>query len=298
MFYNLKKKFQFALFDFKIKSLLNTKPIVCDKQSDVVCVSHVGTTYLYAYLLAVKSLARFIPLKKIIVVDDLSMTEKDKQHLQQHVIGIDIRPITSMPNPNCPSGGDWEGFLSIGQEVKNHFCILLDADTVTVREIPEVIDSIRSNRSFTLGTWKDQSITSIHEACKNVVSQTSQHVQILAEKSLAQLPDAERLQYVRGCGGFAGFAKGKDFRSEIESFSEAMVTLIGREKWAEWGSQQVASNYFIANTPEAVILPFPKYVSFAPTVNTQESSFIHFIGSHRFEDGTYARVAKDVIRSL
>lgn len=298
MFHVLKSKLRFAKFNYEVRALKNTRPIVCDPESDVVCVSHVGKRYLYAYLLSVKTLSRFIPLKKIIVIDDLSLSDLDKNFLREHVVGIDIRAINSVPNSKCPSSGDWEGFLVIGEEAKDHFCIMLDADIVTVAELPEVAKAIKENRSFTLGTWRNQRIVPIREACENVISSTSKHIQILSEQNLVRIPEADRFKYVRGCGAFAGFPKGKGFRPEIEEFSGVMESLIGREKWVEWGSQQVASNYFVANSPDAVVLPFPKYASFGPGIDTRECSFIHFIGSHRFDDGVYARVAKQEINSL
>jgi hypothetical protein len=188
--------------------------------------------------------------------------------------------------------------LLIGEAAKDHYCIMLDADTVSVADVPEVVDAISANRSFTLGTWKNQSVVSIEQVCASVASNPSKHVQVHSERNLGRLPNAQRLKYVRGCGGFAGFRSGNAFRTEIEYFSGAMDAILGRNKWAEWGSQQVASNYFVANSEDAIVLPFPKYASYGPSVDPDDCAFIHFIGSYRFVGGTYACVAKHVIRSL
>ncbi len=298
MFHNLKKKLRFARFDFEIRAILDTPAIKCASGSDIVCVSHIGRTYLSAYLLAIKSLARWVPLRKVIIIDDLSLTDRHKALLREHIPGVDVRPITSIANKACPSGGDWEGFLLIGEEAKDSYCILLDADTVATGNVPDVVDSIANNKSFTLGTWKNQQIVSVAEAYEYVKSLQSDHVQIVAEKSLHNMNNASTAKYVRGCGGFAGFAKGKDFRKAIEEFSTMMGAMIGKEKWKEWGSQQVASNYIVANTPGSMVLPFPKYASYAPGLAVDGASFIHFIGSHRFEGGVYPRVAQDIIRQL
>ena len=139
------------------------------------------------YLLAVKTFARCVPLKEIIVVDDMSLTERDKALLRENVVGIDIRPITGMLNASCPSGGDWEGFLLIGERAASDFCVLLDADTVVTGDISEVRDCIARNVSFTLGTWKNQEIESMKEAREYVKGKQSSHVQILAERSLIEL---------------------------------------------------------------------------------------------------------------
>ena len=298
MFHNLKKKLRFARFDIEIKAILDTPAIKLGSGADIVCVSHIGRTYLSAYLLAIKSLARWVPLRKVIIIDDLSLTDSHRALLREHIPGVEVRPITSIANKACPSGGDWEGFLLIGEEAKDSYCILLDADTVATGSLPEVADSIASNKSFTLGTWKNQQIVSVTEAYEYVKSLQSNHVQIVAERSLHNMNNASAAKYVRGCGGFAGFAKGKEFRRAIEEFSQMMGVMIGEAKWKEWGSQQVASNYIVANTPGSMVLPFPKYASYAPGLAVDETAFIHFIGSHRFEDGAYSRVAREVIRQL
>ncbi len=298
MFHVLKRNLRFAKFNFQVRAVKRTRPIQCDLTSNVVCVSHIGKRYLYAYLLAIKSLANYVSLKKIIAVDDLSLSETDKTLLKEHVPEIDIRAISSVPNTKCPSGGDWEGFLLIGEAAKDHYCIMLDADTVSVADVPEVADAISANRSFTLGTWKNQSVVPIEQVCASVASNPSKHVQVQSERNLVRLPGAQRLKYVRGCGGFAGFCSGNAFRADIEEFSGELDSILGRDKWAEWGSQQVASNYFVANSDNAVVLPFPKYASYGPSVDPDGCAFIHFIGSYRFVDGTYARVAKRVIESL
>lgn len=298
MLFNLKKQLRFAKFNSEIRAITSTPAIKCAADANVVCVSHIGKTYLFAYLLAIKSLARWVPLKKVIVIDDLSLNDGHKALLSEHVLGIDIRAISDIANEKCPSGGDWEGFLLIGDVAKESYCVLLDADTIAIGGLSEVIDSIAKNRCFTLGTWKDQQIVPAAEAYEHVKSVQSSHVQIVAEKALHTMDDASRLKYVRGCGGFAGFAKGTSFRREIEEFSGAMGAMIGDAKWKEWGSQQVASNYVVANMPGSIVLPFPKYASFAPGLNVDQSSFIHFIGSHRFEGGIYAKVGQKVIRQL
>ncbi len=298
MFFNIKRKLNFLRFDAEVKSILDTLPVTLSSESRVVCVSHVCQTYLYAYLIAIKSFARHVPLKKIYAVDDLSLTDGGKALLRKHVPGIAILPITSVRNEHCPSGGDWEGFLTIGKETADHFCIQLDADTVTMGPLPEVLDAIESNRSFTLGEWVAQEIVPVAEAVQAVEGVTSEHVQMLSEKSLGKLESAEKLKYVRGCGAFAGFARGTVTVKSIEDLSAAMIKILGREKWLEWGSQQIASNLVIANTPGAIVLPVPKYASHMPSIDIDKSIFRHFIGSHRFDQGNYVRSALTAIGDL
>ena len=44
----------------------------------------------------------------------------------------------------------------------------------------------------------------------------------------------------------------------------------------------MASNYFVANSPAAAVLPYPKYASYGPTVDLRQAAFVHYIGLNRF----------------
>jgi hypothetical protein len=77
-----------------------------------------------------------------------------------------------------------------------------------------------------------------------------------------------------------------------------MEALVGRERWREWGSEQCASNYAVANTPGAITLPFPEYTSFHPGCDRERAKMYHFIGSFRFDDNVFAQLARDEIRAL
>ena len=100
---------------------------------------------------------------------------------------------------------------------------------------------------------------------------------------------------MRGCSGFAGFAARSFSREQVEALSQEMYAALG-SKWNMWGSEQFTSNVMVANSPSAVVLPHPKYC--ACNRVQAATAFIHFIGSCRFNDGTYARLARRVIGEL
>ena len=75
-----------------------------------------------------------------------------------------------------------------------------------------------------------------------------------------------------------------------------MWSAIG-DKWAEWGSEQVMSNIVVANIPNAIVLPHPKYAD-CHKMKADVTEFIHFIGSCRFDGGNYGRLAAQVIATL
>ncbi|MCK4815197.1 hypothetical protein KA005_05460, partial [bacterium] len=263
MFHNFKARLNFLKFNISIKSILDTPPIECDPDDSVVCVSQVCHRDIFAYLLAIKSFVRFLSPKKVYVLDDLSMTMQDKKLIREHVKEVEIIPITDIENTICPTGGTWERLLFISDCAKDNYVIQLDSDTLTVDTIPEVINSVKENRGFTLGTWRGQEIEPMKETCKNVKSSNSNHIQIITEKNYDKLPDYAQLSYVRGCSAFAGFPRGAILRPKVEHFSQEMEAIIG-PKWSNWGSEQVTSNFIIDNSIPSMVLPYPKYAGFRP----------------------------------
>ena len=126
----------------------------------------------------------------------------------------------------------------------------------------------------------------------------SKHVQNEAEKALRRCNDPEGRYYIRACAGFTGFAKQDSPINKIREFSAEVEERVGREKWREWGSEQVASNYLFANSPGSVILPYEQYPFYEPGIDESNVKLMHFIGTHRFKKGRYAALALDVIDSL
>jgi hypothetical protein len=123
------------------------------------------------------------------------------------------------------------------------------------------------------------------------------HVQADAETAMAMLPNADSVRYIRGCAGFAGFAKSDAGRALVSDFSIAMDDRLG-DKWRRWGSEQVASNFVIANDPDPVQLPYDRYVNHWAEPLPSDPAFVHFIGTYRFRRGNYTRCSKGAIAAL
>jgi hypothetical protein len=117
----------------------------------------------------------------------------------------------------------------------------------------------------------------------------------MSEKALSNLIGANELKYVRGSAGLAGLARGEVSREFAENFYLQMADIIGR-RFLEWGTDQVAFNFIVANSPEAIVLPYPAYACVRPE-SVEEARFLHFIGSYRFDAGIYAREGRRVIAS-
>jgi hypothetical protein len=299
MFYRLKDQLRRARFAGECKGVLQSAPIVLDSSSDLALISQLQHKDVLMFLLALKSFARTIKPCAVYVVDDGSLTTDDRDLLKDHAPGLTILELAAFRNPSCPSGGTWERLLAISSLVDDHYVIQLDSDTLTLGPIDDVRHCIGSQTAFALGTWDNQKMETMRErseTAKNLEPGRRGHVQVFAEANFDKLTAFEALRYVRGCSGFAGFARKSFTREFVESISAQMHAAIG-EKWREWGSEQVMSNIVLANTPNCVVLPHPKYAD-CHKMRIGVTQFIHFIGSCRFEGGTYARLGAQVIGKL
>ena len=117
----------------------------------------------------------------------------------------------------------------------------------------------------------------------------------LAEAALADLPADWDSKYVHASSGFAGFARNSVRLSDLALFSDWMYERFGKQ-WEEWGSEQISSNYLLANAKGAVVLPFARYACYEPPMSVGDRPFLHFIGSYRFMHGLYKARVKKLLR--
>ena len=288
------RKLKKRVFDWTTRSIFDTPPVVCDPGSNVVVLSMSYHADLTMYLIAAKSFARHLQPQRFVVVDD-GLTTQDQQVLRHHLGQVDFLPTRDVDVGRCPRRGCWERLISIARLCEEHYVVQLDADTVTRARPQEVLDCVALNRSFTMGTQQGQRVVSAPEASRFVESADGTHVQILAERALSTLPDAAHKRYVRGCAGFAGFARGAFTFEHLEAFSLHMQGAIGVEKWSQWGSEQVASNYIVANAPDPHVLSVAHYMNWVPPRDIEQAQFLHFIGDHRFEGTQYIRQSRRAI---
>lgn len=304
MMYRIRQGFSRAFFWNRVRRVFSTPPVMTNGEDRApALVSQLCHRDLAMYLLAVKSFARFVPLRSVFALDDGSLTARDRAILDAHIPGIQILPISLFRAASCPRGGTWERLLFIADEVQRGYVIQLDADTLTLECPIEVREAIQGSRSFTLGTNDGREFVAVAAAAATGREYASlrpdhPHVQAVAESLLDRLPMADRLRYVRGCSGFAGFAGQSFGRAAVEQFSREMATLLGGRRWEEWGTEQVTSNYLIANSPSSLVLPVPEYNTFDSSCDLALSKFVHFIGTYRFRRGIYAYLSRTVIREL
>lgn len=282
-----------------VHGILDTPPAKITPSSPAVVLSQLQHKDLRMFLLAAKSFVEQVPISHVYVVNDGSLSPADKALLRAHFPAFTLFELADFRSQSCPTGSCWERLLSIAELVKDHYVIQLDSDTLTVGDVPELRANIENGIAFTIGTFADQGLESMRERCEIMRARNfgpDAHVQQLAESNLDKLGNYDSMRYVKGCAGFTSFSKGAFTRAFVEEISSEMEAAIG-VKWREWGSEQVMSNIVVANIPGTVVLPYPKY-SNCLNIKMDETAFIHFIGTCRFDRGVYARLGGEVIRKL
>lgn len=291
----IKCKIDHAWFDFRCAGIYQTPPVKCDPTSNVLIMSQLHHPDMTLYMLAAKSLARHIHPRGFVIVDD-GLLPEDKHTLSAHFESIRFVSTDSMRRGTCPSGGCWERLLTLAHENLSHYVIQLDSDTLTLAEPKEVLECIAQNRSFTLGTSSGTHFVPLSEASQYANKNLDKHVQNHAERALGVYPGMSELKYVRGCAGFTGFAPGKLSIASVENFSLQMQKLVGQQKWHEWGSEQVASNFMVANADDSLVLPVDRYPFWMPGISIAQAVLVHFFGTFRFARGMYVRQGLRIIQ--
>ncbi len=296
MFYKFKKSLATARFYRQTRGILDTRPMPV-VPGPAAIVSMVSNSDVQMYLLSMKSFYSRLGGGQLVVVVDRDMPNTARATLSEHFPGIEFQVLEDIDVGHCQRGGTWERLVYLLGRTEREFVIQIDCDTLAFgTDIQEVLNCVAHNRSFTL-SGGEREIVGLPEAARRARAISHPYVGIAAESLFDRYPDAENMRYVRGSSGFAGFAKGGFSRAQIEDFHIQMEKLLPN-RWTEWGTEQCASNFAVANSPGALVLPFPKYANFDHQHDPNQSGFLHFIGAHRFDDDYFAQHGQRIIDAL
>lgn len=300
MFYKLTDSLSRSLFAIQCRRVFGSPPAKTHANSDLAVITQLQHKDVLLAALALKSFAKQVPVGAFYVLDDGTLTHGDHALLKQHFPGVTFLGLGDVGSRHCPRGGTWERLLSIAELVKDRYVIQLDSDTLTLAPIPEVLSAVHSNTSFAIGTWDNQRLESMRsrqEHASRILhsSDAPAHIQVLAEANFDKLRRFNELNYIRGCSGFSGFGKNSFDKEFIEDISSGFFAALG-DRWREWGSEQVMSNIVVANSGDAIVLPHPKYCD-CTKIDSDQTTFIHFIGTCRFARNTYAQHARTFLRN-
>lgn len=291
---------------FRHARAIEATPPIVPKQDGVVILSMIGTATVLPYLVAVKSFHHHLGMGRIVILDDGTLTDGDKRLLAHHAGSPTILRLADVDGAGCPRGGAWERLLTVLALRAEDYVIQLDSDTVTLGDVPEVRAAIAANDSFLFLGGPDAEDMGIRTLPDFVAHRYPQgpaaepaHIQSLIESRLADHLDADRHHYVRGCAGFAGFARGgPSGQAEAVRFSQEGARLVGDTAWTRWGSEQVTSNFLLANEPGVRLLPYARYHNYWLEPQPVDERFIHFVGTHRYSDDRYIAATDRAIALL
>jgi hypothetical protein len=294
------RKVREAQFNRAARAVLATPPLRA-RDDGVVVFSMIGTRVLLPYLVAAKSLHAQLERGRFAILDDGTLTAADRAVLDFHLDGPVIHSITAIDPGDCPRGGCWERLLTLLELRRSDYVIQLDSDTVTLGPVPEIAAAIAAGRDFTLLGGPNSRWLPVSEFVESIDSgRGGSHIQDAIEVTLdqarARVPGLTH--YLRGCAGFAGFAPGGMGREVADGFSRAASALLGAERWAEWGSEQVMSNLIVASEGEPVLLPYNRYLNFWNEPFGSGAALVHFVGTYRFHRGAYSAAARQAIAAL
>jgi hypothetical protein len=283
-----------VVHDLRCADVVKTAPLRMN-DAPVKILSMVCHRDVILYLVAAKSFYQKLQLGSFVLIDDGSLTAEDRDIFNRHLGSPRILHIRDVPTFDCPVGGTWERLLKILELAESEYVIQLDADTLTLGSLDDVRACVQNNISFTLGTGAGRDFVPAADAAKIARNAPGNHLQDVAERNLDRLEHAGALKYVRGCSGFAGFAKEKNRLELVRAFSRQMSGFLGK-RWNEWGSEQVTSNFTVANSSRAMVLPYPAYSGFDNN-DVRGLEFVHFIGSCRYDAGVYTRLSRQFIQT-
>lgn len=249
------------------------------------------------YLVAVNALHRFLPDFRIVILNDGSLDAALLQALRRQLPGIDIIERDVIAMGRIPRDLMWERLVLSLTLSQSGYVIQLDSDTITRARPDAVLTAIADRRGFIQATCETPEIIPAADAARWAQTQDGDFIQYNCERLLGDLPGHEALRYVHGSAGFYGVPQGALTLADAENLFFTMQDLAG-PRMLEWGAEQFAANFLVANLPGATALPYPDYASYMGQADIDASLFLHFIGSFRFDNGVYARLSRQVIADL
>lgn len=298
MLYRLRRALNYRRFDHAIGAIHSTPPLpIVD--SDLRIVSMVAVPRdLPMYLLAAKTLYQRIGHGRFVMLPDKPLPEAWRERIRRHFDGaVTFTLLADIPVGPVQRGGCWERLLACLDLSATYYVIQMDCDTLALGDIPEVRDAVAANRAFTMA--ENLPLQNFAEAAAwSARDGAASHVIDEAQRAFARHPRRAELRYVRGSAGFTGFARGAKSRADAELFHAEMEALLGPERWRTWGTEQVASNVVVANSPDPLPLPHPDYASVSRRSDLGVVRFAHFIGTDRFHGQRFAHEGVRLIREL
>lgn len=296
MLYNVTKRAQRLRVDWQIRDVLNTPPIQIEPAPWTI-VSMVGNQDVKMYLIAIKTFYARLGRGDITAIISKDMKRSAIGQIFKHIPGIKIEILQDINVKQFQSGGTWERLVYIMRLAAKKYVIQLDCDTISVGvHLDEILERVNENMSFAYSDGS-RKIESLKNAAYQASEMVSNYVGIVLERSFSDWYQSDVLRYCRASSAITGFAKGSGDFDLLNYFNVHMKKSLG-SRWQEWGTEQCASNFMIANAEKVSILPFPEYCTYSEIIDSRQVKIYHFIGSIRYKKNCYAKSAKKAIKFL
>lgn len=301
--YRITRRFSQFFCDKQLSKILHSQPVSLKPDASAVVFSMVGHRVIHEYLVAVKTFLSRCQRAQVHILNDGSLTAHDRTLLAHHLPRIVIHEFADADMTGLPKGNCWERLVTLLTLARDHYVIQLDADIVVNGDLTEVLIAIEQQRAFLLGSPEWANALSMKDMSAIAQHWGDCHIQGRSEQEFARLPlfQNQTAQYFRGCAAFVGLPPSPHYLPMLRQFSVQMTSALGEEKWHTWGSEQVASNVIVSAAHGAHVLPWPKYQTyqFPPTSQDHDlASLIHFMGTYRYQGGTYRRIAASAMLAL
>ncbi|MBN1378514.1 MAG: hypothetical protein JXA04_04705 [Gammaproteobacteria bacterium] len=298
---------------FLFGKISKTLPIETNPDAKTEIHSAVPHRYLYAYLLAIKSLLYYHSDLSIVVHDDGSLLDDDKRMIKFHLPHCKVidratadAEFDKLNNPFLSQvRSSYTSYLKLFDSTlfnQSERIIILDTDTLFLKEPSAIIDWIENGgKPWYHMAPKGKMKVNKEMTIANYAKLQNVHIQTLIMDNLDEINDTLHQNYFINqgfCSGFIGYeSKTIDF-SELERLFKLLYEKFG-DKIFRWGAEQTTHGLLLCSKG-AIPLPLEDYFVFtqANAHLAHNATFLHFVGENRFHKLIYPRLAHSVMKNI
>lgn len=298
---------------FLFGKITKTLPIETNPESRTEIHSAVPHRYLFAYLFAIKSLLHYYSDLSIVIHDDGSLKENDKQLLKSHLPDCRIidrafadSEFEKQKNPFLSKvRSSYTSYLKLFDTTlfsRSEQIIILDTDTLFLKEPKTVIDWIKNGgkpwyHMAPQGKMKVEKELQI----ANYSKLQKVHIQTLIMDNLDEINATLKKNYSlqQGfCSGFIGYDSTTINLEELEQLFKLLYEKFG-DKIFRWGAEQTTHGLILCSKG-ATSLPIDDYFVFtqANAHLANNATFVHFVGENRFHKLIYPKLANTLMKNF
>lgn len=299
---------------FLFSGIGKTKPIEVNPNAETTIHSAVPHRYLYAYLVAIKSLLQYHSDFAVTVHDDGSLTDADKKTIRTHIPGSTIidrafADKTFSERINNPFlqkvRTSYTSYLKLFDSTlfnQSERIIILDTDTLFLKRPEHIINwAISGGKPWYHMAHKGKFKNSEHKTIANYNKLQPTHIQTLIINDLKAInTELSRNYYINQgfCSGFIGYNNETINFDELDALFKLLHEKFGNKVFL-WGAEQTTHGLILCSQG-AKELPTDEYFVFS-RLNTdmvENAVFLHFVGENRFYKLIYPELSNRIIGNL